>query len=329
MVIYFELPSELALLWGLGLPCSVELRGVHGDIVAIGEGREVLADANLLAQDAPTPQEAAVKQPDGDFDRALSALNSGTDPFANLDPTGAGLGSGGDSDSHSFVRLFRISETLDPLSVPTVSSTFERPLVDVVGGQTAAATATPDTTQAVNHPPIADPLNIATPEDQAIDIPLAGVVHDPDGDPTFVVGTPTAEHGTVIVNPDGSLHYTPNPDYNGPDTIFPLQQVCLPSPPPANTVTVITDMSAPIPFPSNAPPQYCCQLPGGNHCVGGSKNGAACAKVGAGTSDCGGGNCQGSCFEYALGRPGDQNCAQMGGASLTTYCGGLGACGVD
>jgi hypothetical protein len=117
--------------------------------------------------------------------------------------------------------------------------------------------------------------------------------------------------------------------YNGPDTIFPLQQVCLPSPPPANTVTVITDMSAPIPFPSNAPPQYCCQLPGGNHCVGGSKNGAACAKVGAGTSDCGGGNCQGSCFEYALGRPGDQNCAQMGGASLTTYCGGLGACGVD
>jgi len=191
---------------------SVDLRGAHGDMIAIGEAREVLADANLLAQDPSTPQEAAVKPPDGDFERALSALNSGTDPFANLDPTGAGLGTGGDSESHGFVRLFRISETLDPLSVPTVSSTFERPLVDVTGGHE-------NTTQRENQPPVADPLNVKTPEDHAIDISLAGVVHDPDGDPTSVVGTPNAGHGTVTVNPDGSLHYTPNPDYNGPDTI--------------------------------------------------------------------------------------------------------------
>jgi hypothetical protein len=29
------------------------------------------------------------------------------------------------------------------------------------------------------------------------------------------------------------------------------------------------------------------------------------------------------------GRPISQHCAQMGGTSLPTYCGGLGACGVD
>ena len=40
---------------------------------------------------------------------------------------------------------------------------------------------------------------------------------DPDGDTlTYVVTTPPT-NGTVVVNPDGSYTYTPDPDYNGPD----------------------------------------------------------------------------------------------------------------
>ena len=55
--------------------------------------------------------------------------------------------------------------------------------------------------------------------------------------------------------------------------IFPLQQVCLPSPPPANTVTeIVAEMSAQIPFPPTFAPQYCCQLPAG-HCSGGANDG--------------------------------------------------------
>jgi Ca2+-binding RTX toxin-like protein len=41
---------------------------------------------------------------------------------------------------------------------------------------------------------------------------------DPDGD-TLTVTSATATNGTVTVNPDGTLTYTPNADYNGPDTI--------------------------------------------------------------------------------------------------------------
>ena len=107
--------------------------------------------------------------------------------------------------------------------------------------------------------------------------------------------------------------------------IFPLQQVCLPSPPPANTWTeIVAEMSAPIPFPPTFAPQYCCQLPSG-HCSGGANDGATCGDE----SDCPNGVCAGRCFEYTLGLPGDQDCAQMGGSSLATYCGGKGTCGAD
>ncbi|WP_205825125.1 Ig-like domain-containing protein [Methylobacterium terricola] len=61
---------------------------------------------------------------------------------------------------------------------------------------------------------------ITTDEDTPVDIDVTGNDRDPDGDPLFVVaGSATARHGTVAINPDGSLRYTPDPDFNGTDTI--------------------------------------------------------------------------------------------------------------
>jgi Ca2+-binding RTX toxin-like protein len=42
---------------------------------------------------------------------------------------------------------------------------------------------------------------------------------DPDGDALTIDGTPTATNGTVTVNPDGTITYTPNENFNGEDTI--------------------------------------------------------------------------------------------------------------
>lgn len=42
---------------------------------------------------------------------------------------------------------------------------------------------------------------------------------DPNGDPIELHGVPTALHGWVEVNPDGTITYHPNPGYEGPDTI--------------------------------------------------------------------------------------------------------------
>ncbi|MFZ1470684.1 MAG: Hint domain-containing protein [Paracoccaceae bacterium] len=67
--------------------------------------------------------------------------------------------------------------------------------------------------------PDANPDVAETPEDTPIVIDVLGNDTDPNGDPLSIVGTPTADNGTVTVNADGTLTYTPDADYNGPDTI--------------------------------------------------------------------------------------------------------------
>ncbi|RUS59290.1 tandem-95 repeat protein [Pseudorhodobacter sp. E13] len=68
--------------------------------------------------------------------------------------------------------------------------------------------------------PVANPDTAETDEDTPIDIiPVLANDTDPNLDPLTISGTPTAENGTVGVNPDGTLSYTPNPDFNGVDTI--------------------------------------------------------------------------------------------------------------
>ncbi|GJE77141.1 Ig-like domain-containing protein [Methylorubrum suomiense] len=71
-----------------------------------------------------------------------------------------------------------------------------------------------------NPAPSASDDVLTTDEDTPVDIDVTGNDHDPDGDPLSVVaGSVTAYHGTVAINRDGSLRYTPDPDFNGTDTI--------------------------------------------------------------------------------------------------------------
>ncbi len=202
-----------------GSASSVTLHDAHGGMVTIGETREVLADATLLAQDTPTPQEAALRQPDANIDRALQALSTGSDPFAELDPTAAGLGGGGANESHGFVRLFRISEALDPLSIPTGSTTFARPEVEIFAGDDTSsgveAPAEPPI-QSENQAPVANSVSITTLEDTPVDGRVDGF--DPDGDPLTYTKATDPANGTVVVHPDGTFTYTPGDNFNGTDT---------------------------------------------------------------------------------------------------------------
>jgi Ca2+-binding RTX toxin-like protein len=66
--------------------------------------------------------------------------------------------------------------------------------------------------------PVTTPDTATTDEDTAVDIPVLANDSDPDGDP-LTVGSATATNGTVTINPDNTLTYTPNPDFNGTDTI--------------------------------------------------------------------------------------------------------------
>ena len=69
-----------------------------------------------------------------------------------------------------------------------------------------------------NTPPITNPNTAETDEDTPVTIDVLANDSDPDGDPLTVTEA-TAENGTVTINPEGTITYTPNPDFNGTDTI--------------------------------------------------------------------------------------------------------------
>ncbi|MBC7976271.1 MAG: tandem-95 repeat protein, partial [Myxococcales bacterium] len=80
-------------------------------------------------------------------------------------------------------------------------------------GQTATATVTIDV-GAVNDAPIAVP-DTAAASGAPIDIPVLANDSDPDGDPLTISSVTTPSSGTVTINPDGTLHYTPEPGFTG------------------------------------------------------------------------------------------------------------------
>ncbi len=71
---------------------------------------------------------------------------------------------------------------------------------------------------ATNDAPIATADNASTNEDTAVTISVLANDRDPDGNPLTVTAA-SALHGTVVRNPDGTITYTPNANYNGSDTI--------------------------------------------------------------------------------------------------------------
>lgn len=71
----------------------------------------------------------------------------------------------------------------------------------------------------VNEVPIAVDDIVSTPEDTPLLVAVQNNDTDPDGDSlvTTVISPPS--NGTFVVNPDGSITYTPNANFNGMDTL--------------------------------------------------------------------------------------------------------------
>ena len=97
--------------------------------------------------------------------------------------------------------------------------TFTYVLIDAAGGQdlgTVQVDVLPD-----NQPPAAFPDAASTPEDQARLIDVLGNDVDPDQDVLTVAAvTQPAAGGTVAINPDSTLLFTPAPDFFGNGVTF-------------------------------------------------------------------------------------------------------------
>ena len=78
------------------------------------------------------------------------------------------------------------------------------------------ATVTIDIASVNNHPILAD-TSFTLDEDTTYSGTLP-VAFDPDGDPQTYLYDNDAQHGTVVINPNGTFTYTPNANFNGTDT---------------------------------------------------------------------------------------------------------------
>ena len=68
-----------------------------------------------------------------------------------------------------------------------------------------------------NRQPVANADTVQTPEDLPLVVDVLANDTDPDGDLLTVTGVGAAAHGAVTLNDDGTVTYTPQPNFNGTD----------------------------------------------------------------------------------------------------------------
>jgi VCBS repeat-containing protein len=69
----------------------------------------------------------------------------------------------------------------------------------------------------INSPPVGVADDYVTAEDTAFSADVTENDFDADGDPLTVTLVTGPQHGTLILNPNGTFTYTPDPDYHGQD----------------------------------------------------------------------------------------------------------------
>ena len=96
------------------------------------------------------------------------------------------------------------------------NDTISYEVTDGLGGQSSASVSI--TVNAVNDAPVATDDEINTDVNTVVTIDVLSNDNDLDED-TLSVTAATADNGTVLINLDGTLSYTPNTDFNGADSI--------------------------------------------------------------------------------------------------------------
>lgn len=89
--------------------------------------------------------------------------------------------------------------------------------IDDSRGGTATASVT-ITVGDLNTPPIANDVEVSVEAGSPVTIDVLANDSDPDGDPLSIVGLGAPAHGTVTVNADNTITYTPDIDFVGTDS---------------------------------------------------------------------------------------------------------------
>ena len=175
------------------------------------------------------------------------------------------LSGDGDPDSEDISNLFVNGVTSAPSNGSTTingdgtiqytpnanfdgpSDSFVYEVCDDAPGELCTTATVTVNVNALNDPPTADDESVTTDEDTAINVDVLSGDNDIDGnlDPSSVRVTSGPSNGSIAVNADGSIEYTPDADFNGPDSF--VYEVCddgTPTPVECTTATVDVTVSA-------------------------------------------------------------------------------------
>ncbi|MGX9354280.1 Ig-like domain-containing protein [Roseobacteraceae bacterium S113] len=188
----------------------------NGDI---GENNIVVSDVYFETVDANPDEPDAVNDTattDIGDPVIISVLGNDTDP--NGDP----LSVTSASDPVNGVVTVNGDGTITytPNGGFTGDDTFSYTITDGNGGfDTATVTVTVEDDGDPNDPPVAVDDSSETAPGTPTTITVLGNDSDPDGDPITVTGVTDPANGTAVVNPDGTVTYTPDAGFSGDDTI--------------------------------------------------------------------------------------------------------------
>jgi VCBS repeat-containing protein len=217
-------------------------------------GGDFSTTTNFAAGDRP--RSVAVGDFDGDFDPDLAVANQNSDDVSVL------LGAAG--GTFATAAAFAAGDGPSSVAVGDFNRDSDPDLVVANQGSDNVSVLLN------NHPPDAAADTYATDEDTPLSVDDPGVLEndsDPDqGDGLTAELVSGPQHGNLTLNSDGSLSYTPDPDYNGSDSFSYRASDGNPgfrtSNPASDTATVTINVTATYdPPPADPPPADPAQRP--------------------------------------------------------------------
>ena len=213
-----------------------------------------ICDTATVTVSVPAP---AQQPPNANDDRAstnpntpvvINVLDNDTDPNNNLNQTSVTIVSNPTNGTVSVNPVTgQITYTPNP-GFTTGTDTFSYQVCDTTG-QCDTATVTVTVPVSANNPPVANNDNTSTNPNTPVLINVLENDSDPDNNlnPRTVTIVSNPANGTVRVNPDGTVVYTPNPGFTtGTDTF--VYQVC-DTTGLCDTATVTVTVPRPVPRP--------------------------------------------------------------------------------
>ncbi|WP_127469918.1 tandem-95 repeat protein [Thiomicrorhabdus aquaedulcis] len=186
----------------------------NGELLTLGRDTQMLLDDDVIGQ-ANTPD---ITEASAEVAALQQAILDGNVNLDQLEETAAGETAAPGSASEGGVFIDRTAAEGEVTSGFETSTSSSTTLTDVERNDAAEPAVNNAPTLQDDSPTNAENDALTTDEDNAIDINVLANDTDIDGNVSAVASVTQGTNGTVAINTDGTVKYTPNANYSGSDS---------------------------------------------------------------------------------------------------------------